>query len=256
MARFARKGGSVVAKYGFLIPVYNHGRTAGPLALDLAGRYGMPVILVNDGSSDDSLALLREASRQSNLLVLVDRLKNGGKGAAVRSGFEKAHELGLDYVLQIDADGQHDASRIPRFLELSKENPGALICGYPIFDASVPQSRLKGRQVSNTWVHILTLDGKSVKDAMCGFRVYPVEACRNLTRKGFWSLRMGFDMEILVRLAWKGVPIISEGVGVTYPSGGSSNFHMVKDNIKISLMFTRLCIGFVFRLPLLLGRRK
>ncbi|MBR1919309.1 MAG: glycosyltransferase family 2 protein [Spirochaetales bacterium] len=224
--------------FGFLIPVYNHGITALEETRVLL-EYGYPVILIDDGSDEETKSCLEKAKSLSSLVHLKTLEKNLGKGGALNAGFALADELGLTNVLQIDADGQHDINRIPRFISLAEENPDALICGYPAYDDSAPPSRAKGRGVANFFTHLYTFDW-SIRDSMCGFRVYPVGICHKLTSRGIWDLRMGYDIEILIKLYYHRVRIVNESVKVTYPEGGLSHFRMVRDNARISWTFTRL----------------
>jgi glycosyltransferase involved in cell wall biosynthesis len=240
-------------KQGFVIPVYNHGKTAGPLAEKLA-RYGLPVILVDDGSDAETKSRLAQSAAACPLVTIVSLEKNSGKGAAVIRGTEKARDLGLSHVLQIDADGQHDAGRSGFFMEESAAHPEALICSRPEYDDSVPASRKNGRKVANTWAKVVTLSNR-IPEAMLGFRVYPVEPFLRLCRTQRIDRRMGFDIEILVRLYWMGLPLIFHPVRVVYPEDGISHFHVVRDNIRISWVFTRLFFGMLIRLPLLIRRR-
>ena len=152
----------------------------------------------------------------------------------------------------------HDRCVGPHGLhELEVSDPGkkpeALICGYPVYDASAPLARKKGREVSNLWVKINGLSG-AVKDSLCGFRVYPLSAMVKLfdARMG---LRMDFDVEVLVRLLWLDTPVINRPVGVTYPADGISHFHAFADNVRISCVHTRLFFGMLVRLPELLRRK-
>lgn len=241
-------------EYGFLIPVYNHGKSAYAETQALL-HYGLRIILVDDGSNAETKEWLCKAAGLSPLVTLRTLEKNLGKGGAVINGFAEAKKLALDYVLQLDADGQHDIGRIPHFLELSRQNPATAIIGYPEFDESAPKSRSGGRKVGNFFVHLATLNSDTIKDCMCGFRVYPVDKAYEVTSKGHWDYRMGFDIEVLVRLYWKRVPMISESVKVTYPEGGSSNFHIVRDNARISWVFTQLIVGGLFHLPSILQMR-
>jgi glycosyltransferase involved in cell wall biosynthesis len=241
-------------KQGFIIPVYRHGKTACLLAEKLAAL-SLPVILVDDGNDNETKALLAECAEKIPGLFLVSLKKNSGKGGAVIKGIEKAAQLGLSHVLQIDADGQHDAGRAAFFLEESSRNPDKVICAYPEYDDTVPKSRLSGRKVSNFWAAVVTLS-RELKDVLCGFRVYPVEAVLQITKNPFIDKRMGFDPEILVRLYWKKVFPVFHPVKVNYPADGISNFHIVKDNMRISWTFTRLCIGMLLRFPVLLARRR
>lgn len=219
----------------------------------LAG-YGLPAILVDDGSDAETKGYLAKILADTPSAILVTLEKNGGKGAAVMAGIDRARAEGLTHVLQIDADGQHDTERAGFFLEESAAHPEAIICGRPEYDNSVPLIRKNGRKVANTWAKIVTLS-RDLPDVLCGFRVYPVERSRHICRYAFIDKRMGFDTEILVRLYWKHVPVRFYPVRVSYPQDGVSHFRPVRDNIGISLVFTRLCIGMIIRLPFLLASR-
>jgi glycosyltransferase involved in cell wall biosynthesis len=237
-------------KQGFLVPVYNHGKTAAPLAEKLSA-YGLPVILVDDGSGDETRTLLEKTAAAVPGVSLLRLKKNSGKGRAIFLGMEKAREIGLTHVLQIDADGQHDINRTAFFLEQSRLHPGEIICGYPEFDHSVPRGRKIGRKLSNLWAAIVTLSGE-LPDVMCGFRVYPVEPSLRILDRCHVDKRMGFDAEILIRLYWEKVRPVFHPVKVIYPENGLSNFHLFRDNLRISWMFTRLCAGMLIRLPFLI----
>jgi len=240
-------------KHGFVVPVYRHGETAGPLAEKLAAT-GLPVILVDDGNDGQTKEILAEWQKKIPSVVLVSLKKNIGKGGAVAKGFEKAAELALTHVFQIDADGQHDTAMVGFFLEESAKNPDKVICGFPLFDSNAPKSRVAGRKFSNFWAAVVTLS-KELKDVLCGFRVYPLDAALTITRDPFMDRRMGFDAEILVRLYWKKVFPVFHPIKVSYPSGGVSNFRVFQDNLRISWMFTRLCAGMLLRFPMLIMLR-
>lgn len=238
-------------RFAFVIPVFRHGAALADVLKELE-RYDFPIIAVDDGNDEENKALIKKAIENGRNCVLVEREKNGGKGAAVSSGVLKAYEMGLTHVFQLDSDGQHDTSKIPRFLELSRENPDSVICGCPEYDENAPKSRVKGREFANMWIHIVTLS-RSIKDAMVGFRIYPVAPfVRTLKRTLYINKRMGFDIEILVRLFWANVPIISEPVKISYPSDGISNFRLFWDNAGISETYTRLYLGMIPRLPIIL----
>jgi glycosyltransferase involved in cell wall biosynthesis len=240
-------------KQGIIIPVYNHGGAVGAV-VDNLKMYGLPIVLVDDGSlaeTKESLALL---AASCPLVALVTLAKNRGKGGAVMAGFEKARELGCTHVLQIDADGQHDARRAGFFLAESAAHPDAAICACPEYDESAPASRRNGRKIANVWAKIVTLSS-AVVDTMIGFRVYPLEKVRAICHSHYLDPRMGFDVEILIRLYWKNVPLRYYPVKVLYPAGGISNFHIFWDNARISLVFTRLFFGMLLRAPLLISRR-
>ncbi|MDR2864451.1 MAG: glycosyltransferase family 2 protein [Spirochaetaceae bacterium] len=234
----------------FIIPVYNHGKTIRALIRDLV-CYDIPIIIVDDGSDEETKTYLSSVEREFKQIVLLAREKNGGKGAAVMTGIDKAYDLQCDNALQLDADGQHDTSAVKFFLEKSAADPGAVICGLPEFDKNAPKSRVNGRKISVFWAKIVTLS-TAIPDALCGFRVYPVESVFRLIHKHFFDKRMGFDVEILVRLYWEHIPLVFYPLQVSYPQGGLSHFHPLRDNIRISFVFTKLFFGMVFRLPSLI----
>jgi polyprenyl-phospho-N-acetylgalactosaminyl synthase len=198
------------------------------------------VVVVDDGSAEPGRTVAEELAREG-LAHLTRRPRNGGKGAAVKTGFETALQLGYTHALQIDADGQHDLADIPKFLEASTREPRALILGAPRFDGSVPASRLKGRELTRFWTH-LEIGSKLIEDPMCGFRIYPLAAAARANARGN---RMDFDPEIAVRLVWQGVPVVNLPTRVRYLSkeeGGVSHFRLIEDNLRISWMHTRLVI--------------
>lgn len=236
-----------------LIPCYNHGAMMSGV-LDRLQPFNLPCIVVDDGSdkaTQDQLARL--AAEYSNL-TLIRLPVNAGKGAAVISGIQAAADAGFSHAVQVDADGQHAIEDIPRLLALAKEHPAALISGQPIYDDSVPRSRLYGRWVTHIWVWIETLS-LQLKDSMCGFRVYPVAPTRQLAQRVTLGKRMDFDTEVMVRLYWQGNPSYFIPTRVIYPQDGLSHFDALKDNLRISLMHTRLFFGMLPRIPALLFRR-
>ena len=237
--------------FAFVIPVFRHGTALKDVLKELEG-YGFTIIVVDDGNDEENKVLIKSAVENAKDAILVEREYNGGKGAAVTSGILKAAELGFTHVFQLDSDGQHDTAKIPRFLELSKEHPDSVICGCPEYDENAPKNRVKGREFANMWIHIVTLS-KTIKDAMVGFRIYPIEKVVKVFRRTLYiNKRMGFDIEILVRLFWANVPIISEPVKISYPKDGVSNFRMFWDNAGISETYTRLFLGMIPRLPIIL----
>jgi glycosyltransferase involved in cell wall biosynthesis len=242
-----------MSRAGIIIPVYNHGKAVGAVVEKL-NPLGLPIIIVDDASDNETKSCLEKIYSSFPLTVPVALRKNSGKGRAFFAGLKKAEALGLTHVLQIDADGQHDTDRARFFLDESAAHPQALICSYPIYDDSAPSIRRKGRVVANTWAKIVTLSA-GIKESMLGFRVYPVTPTLNLYRHSFIDSRMGFDIDILVRLVWEKTPLIFHPVSVTYPADGISHFRPVRDNIRISWVYTRLCCGLLFRLPILLARK-
>ena len=221
-----------------VIPVYNHHQSLAAVVRGVREN-NLPVILVDDGS--DALCA-RELDRIARDMKapLVRLPTNGGKGAACLTGFQAARFAGFTHVIQIDADGQHDLSALQRFVEAARSAPEAFVCGCPVYDASVPKARLWGRKLTNFWVHVNT-GSRKLADAMCGFRVYPLEATLRVASHAHLSRRMDFDPDIAVRLMWAKVPVFNLPVAVTYPKDGVSHFHSFFDNVRISVMHARLC---------------
>ncbi len=232
-----------------VVPVYRHEQTVKGVVESIV-KYGLPVFIVDDGNTPEAKAVLENVASEIPEATLVSYSKNGGKGKAVSAGLEAAFKAGFTHALQVDADGQHSQDAIPFFIKAAKNHPESAICGYPEYDASVPKSRLQGRKITNFWVAVETISF-DIPDAMCGFRVYPLKQAVPLLRK-IGDFRMGFDIEILVRMHWKKIPMRFYPIKVNYPEGGISNFRMFRDNVAISLTHTRLCFGTAFRLPLLL----
>ena len=236
-----------------LIPIYNHGQCIRQTVARLA-RHGLPVFVVDDGSNPDTQRALSALAEEFDEVRVLRRPVNGGKGAAVMDGMRAAREIGYSHALQIDADGQHNADDVPRFLELSARYPEALVCGQPIYDESMPWGRRYGRHITHFWVGV-ELIGAGGADSMCGFRLYPLKASCALIDEVGIPTRMNFDIEILVRLAWRGVPLVNVPTRVIYPVGGVSHFDILRDNVRISWMHTRLVFGMLWRLPCLLRRK-
>jgi len=236
----------------FLIPCYNHGATVAAV-IDSLIEYDVPILLVDDGSNKETKFELEKAAKQQPV-SLITLARNQGKGAAVIAGIRHAHWLGYTHVIQIDADGQHDISALPKLIDTSKAHPHHLISGQPIYDDSVPKARLYGRYVTHVWVWIETLS-LEIKDSMCGFRAYPVQESIEVINHNDIGSRMDFDTEIFVRMYWNGVQFKFVDTRVIYPENGISHFDSLWDNVKISWMHTRLFFGMLPRIPKLLKRK-
>lgn len=154
----------------------------------------------------------------------------------------------------MDADGQHALDDVPAFAEAARARPAAVICGAPRYGSDVPRSRLYGRWLTRVWVWINTLS-LDIPDAMCGFRIYPLESVLRVIDGAQVGRRMDFDIAILVRLHWRGVPMTWLPTRVVYPVGGVSHFKALRDNLLISRMHARLFFGMLARSPALLLRR-
>lgn len=225
-----------------VIPCYNHGpallRTLQALT---AGQFLSPFacILVDDGSDAQTAALLDALPARYPGLSLLRHSANQGKGGAVISGLRQAAALGFSHALQLDADGQHDVNDLPALLALAQEMPAALISGAPIYDASAPAGRRYGRYLTHVWVWLETAS-LAIKDSMCGLRIYPLAPVMRLLQQKPLGRRMDFDIEIMVRLYWAGVPVRFLPTRVHYPPDGVSHFDLWRDNVRISWLHTRL----------------
>ncbi|MFH0257553.1 glycosyltransferase [Vibrio rumoiensis] len=235
----------------FVIPCYNHGSTMASVIASLQ-PFGYPIIVVDDGSDNTTKATLTILSDTENLTLLTNPV-NQGKGGAMILGLREAHRLGFSHAIQIDADGQHDPATIPRLIEASQTNPEQLISGRPIYDDSVPKSRLYGRYATHIWVWIETLS-LQLKDSMCGFRSYPLTSTIDTLNRYSLGLRMDFDTEIMVKMYWQGIDCQFIETHVVYPEDGISHFDALHDNIRISKMHTKLFFGMLPRIPKLLAR--
>lgn len=239
-----------------LIPSYNTGDKLLE-TVAAARRAWHPVWVVVDGSTDGSAQRLLElAGRDPGLTVLL-LPNNQGKGAAVLHGLRAAVERGYTHVLTLDADGQHPAERIPAFMAASLAQPGALVLGRPVFDASAPRLRVVGRRISNWWANLETL-WSGIGDSLFGMRVYPADPLLRVMQANRWMRRFDFDVEAAVRLVWRGAQPVNLPAPVRYftaEEGGVSHFNYWRDNALLTWMHVRLFLGFVARLPLLLARK-
>jgi len=236
-----------------VIPVYNHEHAIARVAGAVRAA-GLACILVDDGSSPGCARELDRLVASIPELGLVRLPRNLGKGGAVMAGLRAARERGFTHALQIDADGQHALGDVPRFISEARLHPGDVVCGRPVFDASMPKVRFYGRCLSQVfvWLNTLSLD---IRDSMCGFRVYPLAPVVDLLDSTSLGKRMDFDVEVLVRLHWRGQPMRWLDTRVSYPMDGVSHFRMVWDNVLMVRMQARLLVGMLVRMPLLLWRK-
>ena len=239
-----------------LIPSYN----PGPKVYDTvraARQYWNPVWVVIDGSTDGTVEGLRAMAADDPGLHVIALPQNVGKGAAVLHGLDAAAAKGFTHALTMDSDGQHPAELIPQFMAESLQRPDCMVLGTPVFDASAPALRVKGRQISNWWANLETL-WAGIGDSLFGFRIYPIEPLRQVMRGQRWMRRFDFDPEAVVRLCWRGVKPVNVPAPVRYftqEEGGVSHFNYLRDNTLLTWMHARLLLGFAARLPLLLARK-
>lgn len=237
-----------------VVPSHDHWRAL-PSIVETLRAAGLKVYVIDDGSGEPARSALR-ALHDPERGIVVDRTEvNQGKGAAVLTGFRRALADGHTHAIQVDADGQHDLSALPRLLAAAERHPTALVSGEAVYDRSVPLGRKLGRWITHVWVWVETLSFR-VRDSMCGFRVYPLAAVRRLLDERVTiGRRMDFDTEILVRLFWIGTPMLGMPVRVIYPPGNLSNFDYLKDNWLITKMHTRLVLTMLLTLPRVLANR-
>ena len=206
-----------------LIPCYNHPGTVA--AVTAAAREFGEVIVVDDGSAPPVPALPG---------CEMERLpENHGKGAALRAGFRRAMKLGYTHAITMDADAQHFAEDLPKFLAAAGAQPGALIVGVrDLAAAGCPGHRQRSNAVSAFWFHVAT--GVRLRDTQCGFRCYPLDLVESLSVR---SGRYAFELEFMVRAAWLGTPIVAVPVKCVYLDGiRNSHFRPVVDLWRIMRM--------------------
>ncbi len=236
-----------------LIPVFDHAHSIGEVVAGVRSC-GLPVILVDDGSSCHCAHELDRQTAADPEVELIRLPVNAGKGAAVLAGARQALARGFSHGFQIDADGQHDLGAIPEALERTRQSPTAVVGGKPIFDASIPAARLYGRYVTYALVWLNTWSF-AIRDPLCGFRVYPLAETVALANRQRIRQRMDFDVDIIVRLVWDAVPIDSVPVAVRYPIDGISHFDLRRDNLLLARLHALLFLGMLIRAPLLATRR-
>jgi glycosyltransferase involved in cell wall biosynthesis len=222
-----------------IIPTYNNAGRLGPLLEDLSG-YTRNILVINDGSTDHTRQVL-DSFPQVRQIHLP---KNRGKGWALRQGLRGVAAEQGKHAISMDSDGQHFARDLPIFLERIESGPHSLIVGSRNMDQdSVPGKSQFGRRFSNFWYRLET--GIDCPDTQSGFRSYPLEALQGMR---YYTRKFEFEIEILVRAAWRGIPISWVPVEVSYtPEGGRiSHFRPFRDFARISLLNSLLVILAVF----------
>jgi glycosyltransferase involved in cell wall biosynthesis len=218
-----------------LIPTYNNAGTLGQVLTD-ALTYTAHVIVVNDGATDSTGTILEQFPG----IQLVSYSPNRGKGIALRRGFAYALEKGYDYVITMDADGQHFASDLPGMLQQIAEKPGALIIGARnLHQENMPGKNTFANKFSNFWFYVNT--GLKGPDTQSGYRVYPISLMRNMR---FFCSKYEFEVEVIVRSAWKGIQVDWAPVKVYYPPAEErvSHFRPGRDFTRISVLNTVLVL--------------
>ncbi|MEP6845457.1 MAG: glycosyltransferase family 2 protein [Panacibacter sp.] len=190
-----------------IIPTYNNAKTLNTVINDV-GAYTKNILIVNDGSTDETETILTSFP----FLQIVSYKKNIGKGWALRQGLKQAVELGYHYAISIDSDGQHFAKDLPAFLDKLETEKNAIIIGARNMEQeSVPGKSSFGHKFSNFWFKVET--GIKAADTQSGYRLYPLLPLRKMK---FLTRKYEFEIEVLVRAAWRGVKIESVPVSVYY----------------------------------------
>ena len=219
-----------------VIPTYNNGGTIAQVITDVM-CYTDNIIVVNDGSTDDTAQILSEVPG----IQVISYEKNRGKGYALKLALQTARNLGYDYAVTIDADGQHFADDIPAFVKRIEQKPDSLLIGARNLTAdNMPPKSTFANKFSNFWYRVET--GHMLTDTQSGFRLYPL---RKLEKMRFVSGRYEFEVEVIVRAAWRGINVENVPVKVFYPPAGErvSHFRPMKDFTRISMLNTMLVLG-------------
>ncbi|HJY12104.1 MAG TPA: glycosyltransferase family 2 protein, partial [Flavobacterium sp.] len=189
-----------------IVPTYNNHKTLQKV-LDSVLDFTPNVIIVNDGSTDTTPEILKSYSQ----LTQIHHPKNLGKGRALRNGFRKAIEMKFEYAITIDSDGQHFAFDIPSFIAEIQNEPNSLLIGSRnMTQENVPKKSSFGNKFSNFWFKFET--GIRLDDTQSGFRLYPL----NLIPKKFYTNKFEFEIEVIVRSAWKGIVVKNIPIQVLY----------------------------------------
>jgi glycosyltransferase involved in cell wall biosynthesis len=222
-----------------IVPSFNNVHTLQAVINDVI-QYVDDVIIVNDGSTDNTTDILSSISTAS----VISYQPNRGKGYALRKGFKRALEIGFHYALTIDSDGQHYGSDIPRFLKKVQQYPDSLIVGSRLLKQdNMPDGSTFANKFSNFWFRLQT--GINLPDTQCGFRLYPLE---KLDGMRFISNRYEGELEMIVRAAWRGINVCDTAISVYYPPQDEriSHFRPFRDFFRISILNTFLTIIALF----------
>lgn len=240
-----------------IIPSFNSGPLLEKTVREVLACW-KPIIVVMDGSTDGSHAPVQALAAREPSLHLIELPSNQGKGAAVLAGLDFAAGRGWTHAAVFDADGQHEASDLPRFMQVSQLHPEAMILGVPVFGPEAPTLRVQGRRAGNWFTNLETWWG-GIHDSLFGFRVYPVESSRKILRSIRGARRFDFDTQLAVRLYWQGVPPINIPTPVHYrekSDGGVSHFHYLRDNLLLIAVHSGLIIRSLFLAPRLWQYRR
>lgn len=233
-------------KWVVVIPTYNNARKILPVVQDSL-NIAEHVMVFNDGCTDNTEELL---APYMDRLIYMKQEPNQGKGTALKAAFRKLEEMGFDYAITLDSDGQHQPKDIPKFIDRIAEKPNSIIIGARNMNVEgVPAKSSFGHKFSNFWFRVET--GISLADTQTGYRLYPLGLMNKIKT---FTKRYEYELEILVKSAWKGINIETVHIDVLYPTGEDriSHFIPAKDFTKISFLNTYFVIlAFLYYRPLL-----
>lgn len=238
---------AVDPRRGVIIPSYNSGPILADTVRQVLARW-LPVIVVIDGSTDGSEIPLDGISGRAPGLHVLRLARNGGKGAAVHEAMRAAAALGLTHAATFDADGQHFADDIPRFMGVSAANPQSMVLGDPVFGPDAPPERVIARRAANFFARIES--GGQIGDSLFGFRVYPIGPALEVMGNTRHGRGYDFETHLAVHLSWLGVPAINIPTPVRYPArvaGGVSHYRYTRDNILLARRHAALLGGALAR---------
>lgn len=228
-----------------IIPTYNNQKTIAEV-VNQALDYCQHVIVVNDGATDETSTILKSFE---NKIDFISYQPNKGKGFALRTGIKRAQEKGYRYAITIDSDGQHFPDDIPAFIELIEEQPDSLIVGARnLHQENMPKKNTFGNKFSNFWFKLFThID---LPDTQSGYRLYPIEKMKG---SRYFTNKYEFEVEVMVKAAWKGINVIPVPVKVFYAEGDErvTHFRPGKDFTRISILNTYLFfVAFLWYKPI------
>lgn len=218
-----------------VIPTYNNAGTIEQVINDVS-VYSSDIIVVNDGSTDGTSEILRNIDG----IRVIGYKQNKGKGYALKTALSAAYESGYRYAITIDSDGQHFADDIPVFLERILQVPDSLLVGARNLTAdNMPSKNTFANRISNFWYRVET--GHILADTQSGFRLYPLDKIQGIR---FITVRYEFEVEIIVRAAWRGINVENVPVKVFYPPVEErvSHFRPFQDFVRISMLNTMLVL--------------